>query len=85
MSQLISDAKDKKRRISEALIWKIIFQLADGLNYLHKNNILHRDIKPANIFKADSLFKLGDLNVSKILPAGALAKTQIGSPLYTCP
>ncbi len=67
------------------MIWKIIAQLADGLNYLHKNNILHRDIKPANIFKTDQLFKLADLNVSKILPTGILAKTQIGSPLYTSP
>lgn len=56
-----------------------------GLNYLHKNNILHRDIKPANIFKSNGSFKLGDLNVSRILPPGLLAKTQIGSPLYTSP
>jgi NIMA (never in mitosis gene a)-related kinase len=74
------------------MIWKIIVHLTDGndfsnlgLNYLHKNNILHRDIKPANIFKSDGLFKLGDLNVSRILPPGILAKTQIGSPLYTSP
>ncbi len=56
-----------------------------GLNYLHKNNILHRDIKPANIFKSNGVYKLGDLNVSRILPPGVLAKTQIGSPLYTSP
>lgn len=74
------------------MIWKIIAHLTDGndfsylgLNYLHKNNILHRDIKPANIFKSEGLFKLGDLNVSRILPPGILAKTQIGSPLYTSP
>jgi NIMA (never in mitosis gene a)-related kinase len=74
------------------MIWKIIVHLTDGndfsnlgLHYLHKNNILHRDIKPANIFKSDGLFKLGDLNVSRILPPGILAKTQIGSPLYTSP
>ena len=60
--------------------------LCVGLSYLHKNNILHRDIKPANIFRSSNQqFKLADLNVSKILPPGILAKTQIGSPLYTCP
>lgn len=52
---------------------------------MHKNNILHRDIKPANIFRSDGVFKLGDLNVSRILAPGVLAKTQIGSPLYTSP
>lgn len=57
-----------------------------ALEYLHKNNIIHRDIKPANIFKtANGLYKLGDLNVSKILANGDLAKTKAGSPLYVCP
>lgn len=46
---------------------------------------MHRDIKPANVFKSNGSFKLGDLNVSRILPPGLLAKTQIGSPLYTSP
>jgi NIMA (never in mitosis gene a)-related kinase len=53
---------------------------------LHTKNIIHRDIKPANIFKTSSgVYKLGDLNVSKILANGDLAKTKTGSPLYTCP
>jgi len=56
-----------------------------GINYLHKNNIVHRDIKPANIFRSNNMFKLGDMNVSKVMPIGSLAKTQIGSPLYTSP
>ena len=46
---------------------------------------MHRDIKPANVFKSNGSFKLGDLNVSRILPPGLMAKTQIGSPLYTSP
>jgi serine/threonine protein kinase len=53
---------------------------------LHKHDIAHRDIKPANIFK-DRLtgFKLGDLNVSKILPQGSMTKTRAGSPFYISP
>jgi NIMA (never in mitosis gene a)-related kinase len=92
LCRIINEAKERRYRISESLIWKIIINLTEGinlfhlgLNYLHKNNILHRDIKPANIFKSDGIFKLGDLNVSRILSPGVLAKTQIGSPLYTSP
>lgn len=68
------------------MIWNIILQLSDGLEYLHKHNIIHRDIKPANIFKTgNSVYKLADMNVSKIIANGDLAKTKTGSPLYTCP
>lgn len=67
------------------MIWNIIFNMADGIDYLHKNQIIHRDIKPANIFRSKDQFKLADMNVSKILANGDLAKTKAGSPLYTCP
>lgn len=61
-------------------------QLYSGLEYLHKHSIIHRDIKPANIFKTSlGVYKLADMNVSKILANGDLAKTKAGSPLYTCP
>lgn len=56
-----------------------------GLNYLHKNQIIHRDLKPANIFRMDRYFKIGDMNVSKVLKNGEAATTKTGSPFYTAP
>ncbi len=56
-----------------------------GLKYLHQNCIIHRDIKAANVFEsAEGVYKIGDLNLSKIL-RGTLAKTQLGTPLYVSP
>lgn len=55
------------------------------MQYLHQNKIIHRDIKPANIFRSSKSFKIGDMNVSKIMKYGALATTKTGSPLYTAP
>jgi len=42
--------------------------MTTGLKSLHDRKILHRDLKCANIFiSADGKYKLGDLNVSKVL------------------
>jgi len=52
---------------------------------LHDKKILHRDLKAANIFIGeDGKYKLGDLNVSKVLKKG-LAHTQTGTPYYASP
>ena len=47
--------------------------------------ILHRDLKCANVFiSKDNIFKIGDLNVSKVNKQG-LAHTQTGTPYYASP
>lgn len=46
---------------------------------------MHRDLKSANIFiSEDGTYKLGDLNISKVLKQG-LAHTQTGTPYYCSP
>jgi len=62
-----------------------MLEIAKGYAYLSNNNIIHRDIKPANIFRSNKCFKVGDMNVSKVMKAGSLATTKTGSPLYTAP
>lgn len=47
---------------------------------------MHRDIKSANIFISEGVYKLGDLNVSKIFnPSDIMARTQTGTPYYASP
>ncbi len=59
--------------------------MTKGLKSLHDKKILHRDLKCANIFiTADGTYKLGDLNVSKVLKKD-LACTQTGTPYYASP
>lgn len=45
----------------------MVRQVLTGLSVLHDMNIIHRDLKSANIFISDGVYKLGDLNVSKLM------------------
>jgi serine/threonine protein kinase len=59
-------------------------EIAQGLNSLHKNDIVHEDLKPENIMTADrnfSRFKIIDLGM-----AGKTTENVIGgSPLFNSP
>jgi NIMA (never in mitosis gene a)-related kinase 1/4/5 len=75
----------KKTKFPESEIWKALVHITYGLRSLHDKKILHRDLKCANIFiTSDGTYKLGDLNVSKVLKKD-LAKTQTGTPYYASP
>ena len=58
--------------------------IVTGLNTLHQKNIIHRDLKSANIFMSNGLYKIADLNVSKLMKY-SLAYTQTGTPYYASP
>ena len=41
--------KENNQSLPESLIKSIIFQIKNGLAYMHKNGFFHRDLKPENI------------------------------------
>ena len=45
----------------------IFFKICDGIEFLHKNNILHGDLKSSNIIIKDSKIKIIDFDSSKII------------------
>ncbi|ODV63506.1 bifunctional endoribonuclease/protein kinase IRE1, partial [Ascoidea rubescens DSM 1968] len=49
----LEDIIDKKKELFDDP-QNILFQMASGLNHLHKLNIVHRDIKPQNILVTNS-------------------------------
>ncbi len=55
-------------KIQEKEIWRMAYELASSLEYLHRHNIIHRDIKTLNVFlDENNRVKLGDMGVSKIV------------------
>ena len=74
-----------RTKFKEEEIWRALVHMTKGLKSLHDKKILHRDLKCANIFiTGDNIYKLGDLNVSKVLKKD-LVQTQTGTPYYASP
>jgi cyclin-dependent kinase 8/11 len=57
----------ERRPIPESIVKSVLWQLLNGVSYLHQNWVLHRDLKPANIMlSADGVVKIGDLGLARL-------------------
>lgn len=84
--ELVKACTKDRTLLPETQIWRYLYQIAQGLKYLHDINVIHRDIKGANILlnKDRSIAMLGDMNVSKVAKSKFLF-TQTGTPYYASP
>ncbi|CAG8514784.1 9300_t:CDS:2 [Diversispora eburnea] len=57
----------ERKPLPEFTIKSFLWQLLNGVSYLHANWVLHRDLKPANILvTADGVVKIADLGLARI-------------------
>ncbi len=66
----------------------LVRQIAEGLDYAHRNQVIHRDLKPANILvTADGRAKITDFGIAKVLAREGMARTigVMGTPSYMSP
>lgn len=70
------------------LIYQLMIQITDALEYAHRQNVVHRDIKPANIIYDDDLQKvtITDFGIACVNDNSRTSTGVImGSPYYMSP
>lgn len=64
----------KQETLDEQNLLEILRQISEGLQHLHRNNVVHMDIKPGNILvkhdAAGERFLLGDFGLATIAKSG---------------
>jgi len=86
LAAIIKDGK----QIPEPVAIDYATQVAAGLAFAHRQELLHRDVKPANILVThDDVVKLGDFGIARAVAENAIGVTQpgmvMGSVAYISP
>ena len=79
---------NRNRRLPPPIATRITIQVAEALDYAHKQGVLHRDVKPANILiTQEGQVKLTDFGIAAIVSEAEVKSTDLlaGTPLYMAP
>lgn len=57
--------KDRDKLFPEAKIRNFIYQILQGLAYMHKHGFFHRDMKPENILISKDTLKIADFGLAR--------------------
>lgn len=73
LSEFLASHGQNHERLDEARVWKIAFELSEGLSFIHAHQVLHLDLKPANVFITQTgSLKIGDFGLATRWPLANL-------------
>ena len=64
-ANLYEITKNRDRSFPEARIRNIVYQLLQGLAFMHKHGFFHRDIKPENMLVKGDTVKIADFGLAR--------------------
>jgi TolB-like protein/tRNA A-37 threonylcarbamoyl transferase component Bud32/tetratricopeptide (TPR) repeat protein len=88
----LRDRLDREGRLALDEALRLLGEVADALDYAHRNGVVHRDIKPENILLHEGHAIVADFGIGKAVEAatsGSSTFTQVGvtvgTPAYMSP
>ncbi len=90
--QTLRDRLLQENQVSVESAVRIVTEVADALDYAHRQDVVHRDIKPENILLHEGHAVVADFGIGKALIAAASETTTytqvgvtVGTPAYMSP